>query len=37
MLLVHMTVVNALELLATGVIFGFGWYAGNWAAKKLLG
>jgi hypothetical protein len=37
MLLVHMTWMNALELAATGVLFGFGWAVGHWACAKTIG
>ena len=37
MLLVHMTLMNAVELLATGALFGFGWAFGNWVHGKTIG
>lgn len=37
MLLVHMTLLNAAELLVTGAIFGFGWAFGHWLHAKTIG
>jgi hypothetical protein len=32
-----MTLMNALELVATGALFGFGWAIGSWLHGKTLG
>lgn len=37
MLLVHMTLMNAVELFATGIVFGFGWAVGHWLHGKTIG